>query len=67
MVGSLASGVGVENMERVWIKPQRWVGVGPAAGQSREPRSNGSSSLACWPMCAWLKTNDVQPVTMVMM
>lgn len=63
----MAGSVGVENMERVWIKPQRWAGVGRAAGQSREPCGNGLSSLACWPMCVWLKTNNVQPVTMAMM
>lgn len=65
---SSASSVGLGNVEGGWISPPRWVGVGLAAGQSRAPgRGGGSSSLACWPLRVWLKTNDVQPVTMAMM
>lgn len=65
---SSAGGVGLGNVERGWITPPSWVGVGLAAGQSRAPgHGGGSSSLACWPLFMWLKTNDVQPVTMAMM
>lgn len=70
MVRTSAGAMGLGNVEGGWIKLQRWVGVRLAAGQSREPGCSGGSSLqrlACWPPRVWLKTNDVQPVTMAMM
>lgn len=33
----MAGSVGVENMGRVWIKPQRWAGVDGQRGRAESP------------------------------